>query len=35
MKKIPNGEKVVSEMVAQYKIIYKKRRAMIAILGSL
>ncbi|MDR0865050.1 MAG: hypothetical protein LBO74_08985 [Candidatus Symbiothrix sp.] len=34
MKKIPNGEKLVKEMVAQYKTIYKNRWAMIEILGN-
>lgn len=33
MLKIDNGKKVVSEMVDQYKIIYKNRRAMIEILN--
>ncbi|MDR3095397.1 MAG: SWIM zinc finger family protein [Bacteroidales bacterium] len=32
MKKIQNGEKAVSEMIATYKIIYKHRRAMMEIL---
>ncbi|GHT73989.1 hypothetical protein AGMMS50262_06090 [Bacteroidia bacterium] len=35
MKKIPKGEKLVSEMVAQYKTVYKNRRAMMEILGKL
>jgi hypothetical protein len=35
MKKIPDGEKVVSEMIANYKIVYKNRRAMLEILGKL
>jgi len=34
MKKIKGGEAVVNEMVAQYRIIYKTRRAMMEVLIS-
>jgi len=35
MSKIPGGSKIVKEMVGQYRILYKKRRAMMEILNRL
>jgi hypothetical protein len=35
MKKIENGDKTVSEMVARYRIEYKNRRLMLEILRDL
>jgi hypothetical protein len=33
MRKIPNGDTVVNEMLAQYRLLYKRRRAMIRVLA--
>jgi hypothetical protein len=35
MKKVKGGTKVVAEMIGQYKILYKNRRAMVSILGEI
>jgi hypothetical protein len=34
MKKVKGGAKVVAEMIGQYKILYKNRRAMMSILAN-
>ena len=33
MRKIPNGDAVVNEMLAQYRLLYKRRSAMMRILA--
>jgi hypothetical protein len=33
MRKIPNGDAVVNEMLAQYRLLYKRRSAMMKILA--
>ncbi|MDR3246678.1 MAG: SWIM zinc finger domain-containing protein [Prevotellaceae bacterium] len=35
MKTLPNGDKIVSEMIDNYRIVYKRRKNMIAILNKI